>query len=72
MKKLSKEIMDGTRAMYKHNFENGVDTEQSRWWLVCLLGLAGLVGGGALGWGADYAGRYNSFPETEVLQRRKF
>jgi hypothetical protein len=50
------DLMSLTINTYKNNFETGLDVEPFKWGEVFGYTFAGILAGGALGWGADYLG----------------
>jgi hypothetical protein len=50
------DLMSVTINTYKNNFETGLDVEPFKWGDVFGYTFAGILAGGAIGWGADYLG----------------
>ncbi|MCA9478602.1 MAG: hypothetical protein KC535_05635 [Nanoarchaeota archaeon] len=55
-----KEILGTAKDIYRSTFKDGVDLHDYRVWYVALLGLAGLLGGAAIGVGVDYLGDHTT------------
>ncbi len=50
---LKREIMKDARDLYAANYAGGFDTQPSKWGMVVLWAVTGLLAGGALGFGVD-------------------
>jgi hypothetical protein len=64
---LRKDVMSQSREIYRRNFSKGFDVQPFKWGEIVLFTFLGLLGGGALGFGADAA--FNTKRVRDFLDR---